>query len=420
MRNILLVIKHEIRTTIGKRSFWIMTFMFPVLIVALSFGSQLLAEKSFANEEEAGVLRSEVAGITGLVDEAGLILHLPPDVPAKLLQTFPNQASAQIALEANELDRYYLIPEDFRQTGEVILVVSDYSPIANLSSNTLFGYIIDANLIGDDALARLMIDPSPNEVFYPQAVDVQAEGDNGVTSFLVPYTTMMLFFMLISMTGNMMLTSVTKEKENRTMEVLLLSLRPRELMAGKLLGLGIVALLQMSIWLGGGLLAQGGGGQVLRSSLAALTPSFVLWALAYLMFGYLLYASILGALGSLAPTAREGAQFSFLVMLPLFIPLALNTIFVESPHGGLATFLSLFPLSAPTSMVTRLVSDAVPAWQPIVGLVGLAVTTFFFISLAARFFRADTLLSSASLTRQRLLGALLGKENQEGRPSRLR
>jgi len=205
------------------------------------------------------------------------------------------------------------------------------------------------------------------------------------------------------------------------MEVLLLSLRPRELMVGKLFGLGIVALLQMSICLGGGLLAQGGGGQVLRSSLAALTPSFVLWALAYLTFGYLLYASILGALGSLAPTAREGAQFSFLVMLPLFIPLMLNTIFVESPNGGLATFLSLFPLSAPTSMVTRLASsDAVPAWQPIVGLVGLAVTTFFFISLAARFFRADTLLSSASLTRQRLLGALLGKENQEGRPSRLR
>ena len=204
------------------------------------------------------------------------------------------------------------------------------------------------------------------------------------------------------------------------MEVLLLSLGPRELMVGKLLGLGIVALLQMSIWIGGGLLAQGGGGQVLRSSLAALTPSFILWALAYLTLGYLLYASILGALGSLAPTAREGAQFSFLVMLPLFIPLVLNTIFVESPHGGLATFLSLFPLSAPTSMVTRLASDAVPVWQPIVGLVGLAGTTFLFISLAARFFRADTLLSTTSLTRQSLLGVLRRKGNQEGTPSRFR
>ena len=409
MRNTLLVIKHEIRTTIGKRSFWIMTFLFPALIVGLSLGSQLLAEKSFADEEEAEIMQSEAAGITGLVDEAGLILRLPPDVPAKLLQRFPNQASAQSALEANELDRYYLIPEDFRQTGEVILVVSDYSPLTNLSSNTLFEYIIDANLLGDDTLARFMIDPTPNEVFYPQAVDVQAEDDSGVVSFLVPYTTMMLFFMLISMTGNMMLASVTKEKENRTMEVLILSLRPRELMMGKLIGLGIVALLQMSIWLGGGLLAQGGGGQVLRSALATLTPSFILWALAYLTLGYLMYASMLGALGSLAPTAREGAQFSFLVMLPLFIPLVLNTIFVESPHGGLATFLSLFPLSAPTSMVTRMASGAVPVWQPIVGLVGLAGTTFLFVSLAARFFRADTLLSSASLTRQRLLRALRGK-----------
>ena len=71
-------------------------------------------------------------------------------------------------------------------------------------------------------------------------------------------------------------------------------------------------------------------------------------------------------------------------------------------------------------MVTRLASDAVPVWQPIAGLVGLAGTTFLFISLAARFFRADTLLSSASLTRQSLLGVLRGKENQEGTPSRLR
>ena len=411
MGKILLVIRHEIQTTIRKRSFWIMTFLFPALIVALSLGSQLLSAKSFADEEQDGFLESEKAGVIGLVDEAELILHLPPEVPSKLLQTFPSQTSAQAALEAGKLDRYYLIPEDFHQTGEVILVVSDYSPLTNLTSNTLFEFIVDANLIGDNTLARLIIDPTPNEVFYPQAVDVQAGDDSRVTSFLVPYATMMLFFMLISMTGNMMLTSVTKEKENRTMEVLLLSLRPRELMTGKLLGLGTVALLQMSIWLGGGLLAQGGGGQVLRSYLAALTPSFILWAFAYLTLGYLLYASILGALGALAPTAREGAQFSFLVMLPILIPLALNTVFVESPHGGLATFLSLFPLSAPTSMVTRLASGAVPAWQPIVGLIGLAGTTFFFISLAARFFRADTLLSSAGLTRQRLLGVLRGRLN---------
>jgi ABC-2 type transport system permease protein len=111
----------------------------------------------------------------------------------------------------------------------------------------------------------------------------------------------------------------------------------------------------------------------------------------------------LGAIGALAPTAREGAQFTFVVILPLMIPLWLNNVFTQTPNGGLATFLSLFPLTAPTSMVTRLAAGGVPAWQPAVGLVGLAATTYVFVLLSARFFRADTLLSSASLQWRRIV-----------------
>ncbi len=181
-------------------------------------------------------------------------------------------------------------------------------------------------------------------------------------------------------------------------------------MLGKVVGLGIIALVQMGIWLGGGqfLLL---GGAVAAAALAgkSLSLAFFAWAIVFFIFGYIVYAAALGALGALAPTMREGSQFTFVLLLPLLIPLWLNNVFFQDPHGAFATALSLFPLTAPTAMVTRLATGGVPAWQPFVALAGLIVTAYLFVLLAARFFRADTLLSNASISWGRIAGELRGR-----------
>ena len=133
------------------------------------------------------------------------------------------------------------------------------------------------------------------------------------------------------------------------------------------------------------------------------------WAMLFFLFGYIAYAAALGALGALAPTMREGSQFTFILLLPLMVPLWLNNVFVNDSNGPIATALSLFPLSAPTTMVTRLAAGGVPAWQPFVALAGLIVTAYLFVLLAARFFRADTLLSSTSLSWGRIAAEIRGK-----------
>jgi len=212
---------------------------------------------------------------------------------------------------------------------------------------------------------------------------------------------LMIFYLVITMTGGFMLQSVSKEKENRTIEVLLLSVRPRDLMLGKILGLGVVALLQMAVW-GGAMLLFGGVSLNGLSSLG-LPEGFFVWALLYFVLGYLLYASLLGALGALAPSTREGTQFTFLVMSPLFIPLMLNSALIEAPNSGLTVFLSLFPLTSPVTMITRLASGPVPIEQLVLGLAILAITTYGIIVYSARFFRADTLLSFNTLNFKRLL-----------------
>jgi ABC-2 type transport system permease protein len=172
--------------------------------------------------------------------------------------------------------------------------------------------------------------------------------------------------------------------------------------------LGVIALFQLVVWMGGGLLFLGRGQQVLGAAAGAfsLPPGFMIWVLLYFVFGYAAYASALGAIGVLAPTAREGAQFTFIILLPLMLPLWLNTIFLQEPNGTLATLLSLFPPTSPLSMVARLAAGRVPTWQPFVGLLGLAGMTYAMVLLAARLFRADTLLSHASLDWQRILREL--------------
>jgi len=401
---VFLVIKHEITSMLGKRSFWVMTLLFPILILGLNVGVQVVSQRAIEENVEAS--KNDVSQVVGYVDPEELIATLPETAPAEMFRAYPDEGAAQVALEADEIARYYIVPADLVAHGELVVVDRSFKFFGNVPGREMFEYIVAYNLVGDEDVARLLLDPTPRTARQALAPQGGAERE-GPLSFWVPYATMFIFFFSLTMSGSLLLQSVSKEKESRTAEVLLLSLRPRELMLGKVVGLGVVALIQLAVWAGGGMMLLDRGGQLLEGAgSVALPPGFVAWLLLYFLFGYATYASAMGAIGVLAPTAREGAQFTFIVLLPLMIPLWLNTVFVEQPHGDLATFLSLFPLTAPLAMITRLVGGGVPLWQPVVGLLGLAVTAYLFVLLAARLFRADTLLSHASLNWQRLVREL--------------
>lgn len=412
MRNIITVIKHEILTTISKPSFWFMTFVFPVLVMGFSLFPSLFAGQAI---EEASSLAGSTNGAApafGYVDQAGFIGQLPAEVPADRFRAFSDEQAAKVALEAGEIGQYFILPPDFARTNNAIAVAERLSPVASDSAASLLRYVINYNRTGGDAqLARLLLNPIPTLTARSLAPEVRSDTQNAFGGIGVPFIVMFVLFFVITMSGGYMLQSVSKEKENRTAELLLTSLRPRELMLGKVVGLGAVALLQMGIWLGGGVMVLGSG-MLLVSALAGqvLQAGFIVMAVIYFLLGYILYASALGAVGALAPTAREGSQFTFILILPLLVPFYLNQAFVADPNGALATGLSLFPLTAPTAMLARMSVVAVPAWQIVVSVVGLAATTYLFVLISARFFRADTLLSNASLNWGRIASELRGRK----------
>jgi ABC-2 type transport system permease protein len=406
MRNIFIVIKHEFRTILQKKSYWIMTFIFPILIIGFNVGAQVIAARSTEDDD----LEELIADFDGTaapdpivyVDEADLLQALPPDVGSEYLQAYPDEEMAKAALMAEEIDQYFVIPANYLTSGEVIVITREFQPF-NVPNDELISYAIAYNLTGDQETAATLIHPT--RTFISKALAPENNNDaSSPLTFFVPFATMFIFFFLISMSSGYMLQSVSQEKENRTVEVLLVSLRPRELMLGKVIGLSLVALIQVVVWLGGGfLMLQRGQSMLAGFGNYSLPPGFLLWAILFFALGYILYASLMGAIGALSPSAREAGQYTFIVMLPLLLPLWLNFAFINDSNGTMATALSLFPLTAPTSMMTRIAAGNVPTWQILLSLAGLAITTYLLVLFAARFFRADTLLSTSSFQWKRLV-----------------
>lgn len=402
----LLVARYELVSTLKRRSFWVMALLFPAVIIVFSLMSQAVAYRP-ADQSIDGPQGPPL----GYVDQAGLIETIPEDVDPAFLRPFPDEGAAAQALAAGDIVRYYVIPLGAVETGDLMRVEPEIRPLNGFDTDPLIRYIITANLLDNREKTLVYQDPTPNPKMVPLTSPDPGSGDGaqGPPNPLVSFAVVFVLFFVIITTGGFMLQSVSREKENRTAEILLLSVSPRQIMFGKLLGLTAVALVQVAFWAG----AIPLGLDQARDTFSMVMPrdlTVTTWAVGVLFFfmGFVLYSSALGALGALAPTSREAGQFTIVILLPLLAPMFLNGVIMAAPNSAVAVGLSIFPLTAPVAMAARLVIVTVPAWQILVGLVGLTAATYSFVALSARFFRSDTLLSSASLTLGRVGAGLRG------------
>ncbi|KAA3660190.1 MAG: ABC transporter permease [Chloroflexi bacterium] len=207
---------------------------------------------------------------------------------------------------------------------------------------------------------------------------------------------------MLLMSSGYMMRGVVAEKENRTVEVLLTSMNARTLMIGKLIAMSIIVMIQVIVWIGGSVLILQRGANLLDLAAYDFPPGFFIWALLFLLTGYVMFASIMSAAGAIANNIREGGQVTWLLVIPLMPTLMFGRLFVEDPNGAMPMILSMFPLSAPSAMVTRLAVADVPFWQLIVSLAGVSITAYIFVVLSARFFQSQNLLSQQAFDWRRL------------------
>ncbi len=417
MRNIWLVMKHDIGATLRQRSFWIFTFLVPLILLALNVYN--IIESGAIDSADSGTSEEESSGLAalpaiGLVDEANLIAEMPPGFPDGVFVRFPDGDAARAALEDGLVEQYVLLPADYLESGQIeiydrnfqIMSTGENMGVASLGGNNkwVLPYIINFNLVGDEQLLTALRNPVPGALAEyhalrpPDEAETENEGLARIVGTVLPY----LYYFLLLMGSSYLLRSVVAEKENRTAEVLLLSLDPRELMVGKMLAMSAVMWLQVIVWVGGGIILLNRGTDLLNLGQFSFPPGFLAWAIGFLVLGYLLYASVMSAAGAIAPNAREGGQVTWLLVVPLLPTLMFGMEFASDPNSTLPVVLSLFPFSAPSAMVTRLALAPVPLWQLLASLAGLALTTYLFITMAGRFFRAGNLLSQESFNWRRL------------------
>ncbi len=403
MQRVLLVAWREFAQRVRQRGFILSAVGTPLILMIIWGATGLMAAAPPPEEREQVVQPPEVIGY---VDRADVIEHIPDTVREGLFRAYEDTDAAQAALYAGEIEAYYVLPADYRQTGYVERV-SLRLPMAP-PDRGWFEQILLSNLLPAADAEELSRVRSPLGPQGPRFVPLDDELPVAHESPMLPFLVTMAIIVPLFTSGSYLLMSLAEEKSHRIVEILLSALRPRDLLAGKLLGLGALTLVQYLIWgavgvVGATLLGQGPGDLLGAIRLEGIE---VLLVLAFALGGYVLYAGLMAGIGAMAPDLEGGRAWVFVITLPMMLPIYLWAVIVQSPDGMLATALSLIPFSSPVAMLMRMMSAMVPAWQIALSLLLLMGTAVGLVALMARLFRAQTLLSGESLSIRRLVAAL--------------
>jgi ABC-2 type transport system permease protein len=420
MNNIFLITKREFLTQVKKKSFIILTILAPVLLVA--FGS-VIGLMFKANESH---------NVIEVVDKSGLFTNQlkSSDQLKYIFVSAADEKSKINNLKGNEsLDGILILPEvksqnfdDFQKNTRLVInnkigfdtkqrIVSDITDVIKKEKIKQLG-IAEAQLNNlDKSFSLKTINVSENN---KEDSDL-AFGVKSGLSILLMYVT----FMFIIIYGVRVMRSVLEEKNNRVVEIIISSVKPFELMMGKILGVTLVALTQFVVWITmsviGALVLNTGftsiqknipGGnnelaskldvaqiatQVSHSLLELNFPLIIFVFIVFFLLGYIFYSSIYAAIGSAVDNETETQQFTLFAILPLMLGMYGSFSLMNNPDGPLGFWLSIIPFTSPVAMIAR-IPFGVPAWQIALSIALLLGTTIFMIFIAGKIYRVGILM----------------------------
>ena len=392
MRKIWTIARHEYLVNVRRPGFIIMTALVPLLgvlglLVASFFGGQASAffERQFAPEPKQ----------IGVVDHLGAFTPVLPAYQERY-HLFADEEAGREALRADEIATLLVIPKDYVESGQVMVVSkgNGFSAAMMEDSASVRAFFID-HLLQDEvdpALHKRLVDP-----IEPVPVNLEGEPGGGPLStalnFIVPYFLGLLLVMSILVSSGYLLRGVAEEKTSRVIEIVLSSVTAWELLAGKVLGLGALGLTQVLVWLASALGLSGGAVSLLGVAAPLLArPEVFVLGLVYYLLGFLVYAVLMGAVGALGTTMQESQQLAGIFSGMAAIPLILNGFIISNPNVPLLRALSWFPLTAPTVMMLRLPMAEVPLVDIVGSIVMLILAVPAVLWAGSKVFRMGLLM----------------------------
>ncbi|MBI3758666.1 MAG: ABC transporter permease, partial [Deltaproteobacteria bacterium] len=226
-------------------------------------------------------------------------------------------------------------------------------------------------------------------------INRQGQREEGQTFFLT-FGLIMAIYVSILVYGITVMRGVIEEKQWRIIEVLLSSVKPIELMLGKLIGIGLVGLTQFAVWaLTGSLLSVLGTMPLMRFvkvPLPSLSPMLMFFFVLYFILGYFLYATLYAMVGAIVSNEEDGQQMQIPVTMTIVIPIMISALVMQDPNSLSSTLLSFIPFFSPILMFMRISFQTPPAWQIVLSIVLNLATILALIWLAAKIYRVGVLM----------------------------
>ena len=400
MRNFWLIARHEYHNTVVQRSFVIMTAAIPLGLIALVALGILV--------EGMGKDRRPV----GYVDHSNTLdanRHAPWDDAPEPFQVvaFADERTGRNALEAGEIQALFVLPADYPQTLDTELYYLEDPPSGEVWRD--FDDYVRLNLLAgmpDQRQQRLFEGP---DIVVRDVASNREFSKSGMVNVVLPFVATFFLFFSTMVGAGYMLEVVAGEKENRTIEVMVTTVTPGQLIGGKMLGLLAAALTQLGVYL----LAIVVGLLVAAPHVPELQEAVVPWgylgvmALLFLPT-YALVSALMVAIAGAVGEVQQGQQLAGLLYFFFMLPILLTPILFENPGHPLMVFFTLFPTTSFLTISLRWGLGTVPLWQVGLGWAFLLAAAGFMAWAAARVFRAGMLHYGQPLSVKAAMAALRG------------
>ncbi|MDF2380184.1 ABC transporter permease [Nostoc ellipsosporum NOK] len=406
MKKIKLIIQREFLTRVRKRTFIISTLLFPLLYLALIFGTSYIGAKSKAN------LKIAVLDSSGLFDRGRIERANIADASNVLVLVKDNADSLEKNFKAMGYDGYIIVPAKTAvdsTAGKLVLNTSrTLGSASDVQSklNSIWDELKYEKLGIDDEKQKTL-SASRLQVTPENVNDRKANSDVARTFGIV--SGFLIYFILL-VYGSQVMMGVMEEKTNRIAEVMVSSVKPFQLMLGKIIGIGLVALTQFLLWIAfifiiynvtkasgaGSSMVSGMVGNIQSVFLSVNLPLVLGCFAFYFLGGFFFYSSLYAAIGSAVnEDMREAQSLSFPVTLLIIFSISLMTIATSDPTGPVAVWGSIIPLTSPIVMMARIpfgVPGTVQIWELVLSM-GLLIAGFIFTTwFAGKIYRTGILM----------------------------
>ena len=394
MHNILLIARREYTERVKTKGFMIATILIPVLMGGLVFGSAYLMDRSRSSSHIA-VVSSDAHFATDLQHllQSGKDSNMQVDVDTPSPEIRATLDAALKDKKSNLAGYLWVTPAPAGTVAARPTFSYKARSVGDISTKGTIEKSISTVLMRENLTTRGLAGNEIDNLTLPVDLDSSDSGSSQA-AFAAAYVMFLLMYMVIMLYGMNTARSIIEEKTSRVFEVLLATIKPDELLAGKILGVGAVGLTQVGVWMAAAALISGTGmaASVVGAGHVLISVTQIAFFLAYFIFGFLLYSSIAAALGAMTNSEQELQQLNMFLVIPLVSCMLLLGPIIRAPDSSLARIASLVPFCSPLLMNFRLSLTRVPAWEIGLSFALMAVSIAAILWVSARIYRVGILM----------------------------